>query len=160
MFFAMRQRSVGAGERKMDEAFLVILARRPGETRDRDRQLRLRPVERARGHRLGDRAAYRPAIRHQIVGQAEQVAFRLVRIGHEAAIEDTAAARDIGEQRGEQPAGAAFRGRQLPLRILRRAQNALREIADAVGKGSFEFFGHTVSVNVPEKPGVPVARTA
>ncbi len=44
---------------------------------------------------------------------AEHLLLGLVRIGHEAAVEHRGRARDFGDRRGDQPAGAAFRQRDL-----------------------------------------------
>ena len=159
MLLAMPFLTTAGGESEMDETFLVILAAGAREAGYRYRHLRSRSLKRSFGHRFGDLAADRAAILDHLAGQAEQIAFRAVRIGDEPAIEHVAVTRHIGKQRGEQSAGAAFCRRNLPVALLRGSEYALGKIADIVRQRGFKFLGHTVDVNVPAKPGVPATRS-
>ena len=73
-------------------------------------------VERALGHPLGHRGTDRGAFVDHLAADAEQLALGLLGIDDEATLERVGTARHVGQQRGEQPAGAALRhGERVPV---------------------------------------------
>ena len=126
----------------MDEAFLVVFPARPGEPGYGDQDVRFGAFEAALRHCQRDIPADRPAILDQLALDSEQVAFGCVGIGDETALERMAAARDIGQQRGKQTAGAAFGGRQSQFPFACSPEHGVGQLRDAVRESVLEFFGH------------------
>ena len=69
--------------------------------------------KRAFGHRARHLSAHRAILLDQRRGHAEHLGLRLVRIGDEAALEDVGRAGHLRQDRGDQPARAGFRRREL-----------------------------------------------
>ena len=100
--------AAGAGE--VHEALFAAVVGRTGVAGERDRDVGGRAGERAFGHRqragLGDRAV----AGEDRLADAEQLALGLVGVDDEAALEGVRAAFDVGQHRGDEPAGAALGG--------------------------------------------------
>ena len=96
--------------REVNKAYLVVGAGGPRETRNADCDVGFGSVQRPSRHRVSDLRADDAKSLYVINADAEQVRFRLVGIGDETAVEAMAEAFLISEERGEQPARAAFCG--------------------------------------------------
>ena len=130
-------RSPAPGGGEMDEADGLVRrgAAGPRDPGHRHGRVGRRAIERARRHRLGDLRADRTMRLDELGGHTEQVAFRLVRVGHEAALDHIGGARNLGQAARYQPAGARLRGRDLQARPPVVAEQGFGLRKQAAGKG-------------------------
>src|SRR6266545_478120 len=99
-----------AGEMHEPDRLAGRRAARPGDAGDRDREIDRRAGDGTLGHRFGGFAAHRAMIFERRRSDAEHRLFGFIAVGHEAALEHVGGAGDLGDDRGDEPAGAGFRG--------------------------------------------------
>ena len=112
----------GAGGGEMHEAdgLGVAAAAGAGDAGDGDGDVGMGMRERTLGHGAGDGFADGAVLPDQGLGDAEALVLGRVGVGDEAALDHVGGAGDLGQQRRDQAAGAAFgRGQPQP-----RARNA------------------------------------
>jgi hypothetical protein len=136
----------GAGH--IDQPLLMLLLGRPCKSRHRQGDIGFAARQRALRHRLRHIRGDRLVAVDQLRGQAEQLLLGLARIGDEAPVKAMAAALDVGQQRGEQAAGAAFRGRDGELLVAQPAHRLLGLSVELLRQRRLERFAH------PRSPGV------
>jgi len=78
------------------------------------------------------------------LSDAEQFALGLFAIDHEATFEDMAATFDVGQQRRQQPARAAFRRRQHQLLLAGAIKHVMDELFNILWNGGRQGFDHFV----------------
>ncbi len=89
------------------------LRSRIGETGNRKGHISARALLRSFCHCNRDFLRHGVVLLDQLPGDAEHLVLRIVGIGDETPIERMGDALNVGQQRGQHPAGAAFRRRQL-----------------------------------------------
>ncbi len=77
-----------------------------------DRNVGMRVRQRTLGHRARHGLAHRALLGDVCTRHAEKLDLRVIRIGDEAALDHLGRTRHLGQGRGDQPAGAGFRGRE------------------------------------------------
>ena len=101
-------RARGRDMHQPDRLFIAAAAR-TGDAGDRDRQLRRGIADGAFRHGAGHRFRDRAMLADQVAaGTPSKSCLASVGIGDKAALEDVRRAGDLGQQAGDQPAGAAF----------------------------------------------------
>src|SRR5947209_7184230 len=138
MLDAVDCRAAAAGEGEMDEALLVSWPSRAGKTGYRDREVRMGAPERALSHRARDDFRNGIVAVQQLRIDSQELGLRLPGVSDEAPVEPVAAALDVGEQRSEHAAGAAFGSRDLELTVADRVHQPVRLLVQMIGKRRLE----------------------
>src|SRR5436305_13005010 len=113
MLDTMRRLAPTACEAEVHEALFLARSRGPGKSGHAQGEVGVGPLERAFCHRARNDFRYRVILVEDVARDTEQVGLCLLRIDDEAAIEPVSRTLDIGQERGEHAAGAAFRSRDL-----------------------------------------------
>src|SRR5579862_8177391 len=96
----------GPGEAHRADRFLGRSARWAGDAGDRDRPLRLARGEGTARHREGGLLTHRPEALDDLGRNPDLLGLRRIRVGDEAALEPSGAARHGGDRASDQAAGA------------------------------------------------------
>src|SRR5215471_9289879 len=112
MFLPMGDFAFAASAGEVNKAFFIIRTAGARETRDRNGDIGFGSSQSSLGHLTRNGLADRAATLDLVTGDAEKVAFGILGIDNEAAVEDVPSVGDVGEQGRQQAAGAAFRRRQ------------------------------------------------
>ena len=98
-----------------------------GDPGDRRREIDPGVGNGAARHRRGGLGADRAVRRDGVGRNAEQLHLGFVRIGDKAALDDVRGSGDRGQRRGNEPAGASFGRRQMPVARPAQDQNLFGE---------------------------------
>ena len=112
------------------------------EAGNRGGDVRAGAGEGALGHGDGASFRHRPIGGEDFLGDPQHLVLGLVGVGDEAALEGVRLAGDVGEQGGQQSAGAAFGGGELQAPIAGFAQHEAGQVVDGGRHGGIEGFGH------------------
>src|SRR5690349_17351503 len=111
MLLAVLRRAIAMGKRDVHKTFFMAGTGGSGKACDADRQVRLAALQRALGHRASDNFGHGFVLLEQLWLNAQQLGLGVFAVSDESAIEAMARPFDVGEERGEHSAGAAFRRR-------------------------------------------------
>ncbi|VWX55033.1 hypothetical protein NOVOSPHI9U_750061 [Novosphingobium sp. 9U] len=127
---------------EVHQAFLVARRSGAGKAGHRQRDIRVRGPQGALRHVLGDLATNHAEPFDPRERDREQLALRLWRVDHEAALEGVAAIGDVGEQCRQQAAGAALRRGDRQVTLAGEGEEVLGLAKCFIPEGFFECFGH------------------
>src|SRR6185369_15120929 len=103
-------------------------ARRPGDAGDRDAGARAGIAHGTGRHGAYHRFTHRPVRGDGCGIDAKQLDLGFIGVGHEPALEPVAGPRQFGAGGRDQPAGAAFGGRQHPAFVLQQRRQLFRRL--------------------------------
>ena len=113
-----------------------------GEAGDGDRELGLGLRQGAFRHGPGAGLRHRACGRQEFAGNPQHLVLGVLGVSHVAALEDVGAARQVGEERGQQAARAALGRRQHQAALGRLPENGLGQFVHRGGNGGVQGFSH------------------